>query len=281
MDILEIFHYRFLIHAFAGAVLSAAASSQLSVFLTLKKISFLGEAFSHIAFAGIALSLLIGSEITITTVGFVVVIAILIGIVSKYYHYQEANIITIFLSVSMAVGIILINVNQRYTLDLSSYLFGNVLMVTPKDLWYLTVLLLLNGAFILLFFKELYYMTYNYEVARIYGIPVKLTYYLFIILLAVNIVVSVKIVGVILITAQLILPGISALNLTKKIRSAIILSVFFGEIGAVGGFFLSYRFNLPSGATIVILSFLIFIITLIYKELAAKREGYFSTLKEQ
>jgi len=270
MELQEIFQYRFLLHAFIGALLSAAATSQLSVFLTLKKISFLGEAFSHIAFAGIALALLIGTEITLTTIGFVVIVAILIGIVSKYYHYQESNIITIFLSVSMAIGIILLNINREYTLDLTSYLFGNVLLITTKDITYLSILLIVNALFISLFFKELFYMTYNYSVARIYGIPVDLVYYLFIIILAINIVVSVKIVGVILITAQLILPGISALNLTRKMRSAILLSVLFAEIGAIGGFLLSYQLNLPSGGTIVILSFIIFILTLIYKEFRVK-----------
>src|SRR5690554_144318 len=270
MNLLEIFQYRFLLHAFIGALLSAAATAQLSVFLTLKKISFLGAAFSHIAFAGIALALLIGTEITLTTIGFVVIVAIFIGIVSKYYHYQESNIITIFLSVSMAVGIILLNINREYTLDLTSYLFGNVLLITTDDMLLLFILLAVNALFISLFFKELFYMTYNYAVAKIYGIPVNLVYYLFIIILAVNIVVSVKIVGVILITAQLILPGISALNLTKNIRTAILLSVLFAEISAIGGFLLSYRFNLPSGGTIVILSFIIFILTLLHKELKVR-----------
>lgn len=274
MDFIEFFSYRFLLIAFIGAILSAAATAQLSVFLTLKKISFLGEAFSHIAFAGIALAFLIGTEITITTLVFVVIVAVLIGIVSKYYHYQETNIITIFLSVSMAAGIILISINREYTLDLTSYLFGNVLLITERDLLYLSVLLIINALFILSFFKELFYMTYNYTIARIYGIPVSLVYYLFIIILAVNIVVSVKIVGVILITAQLILPGITALNLTKNIKAAILLSIVFAEIGAIGGFFISYRYNLPSGGTIVILSFLLFIITLMYKEMFAQKSRY-------
>ena len=170
----------------------------------------------------------------------------------------------------MAIGIILLNINREYTLDLTSYLFGNVLLITTKDITYLSILLIVNALFISLFFKELFYMTYNYSVARIYGIPVDLAYYLFIIILAINIVVSVKIVGVILITAQLILPGISALNLTRKMRSAILLSVLFAEIGAIGGFLLSYQLNLPSGGTIVILSFIIFILTLIYKEFRVK-----------
>ncbi|MBW6515533.1 MAG: metal ABC transporter permease [Candidatus Cloacimonetes bacterium] len=270
MELADFFQYRFLLHALIGAILSAAATSQLSVFLTLKKVSFLGEAFSHMAFAGIALALLIGTDLTITAIGFVILIAILIGLFSKYYYYQETNIITIFLSVSMAIGIILISLNKNYTVDLTSYLFGNIILITTRDLCFLAILLGVNAIFIYLFFKELFYMTYNYSVARIYGISVDIAYYLFIILLAVNIVISVKIVGVILITAQLILPGITALNLVRNMKSAIILSVILAEISAIGGIILSYQLNLPSGATIVILSFIIFIGTLIYKEMASK-----------
>jgi zinc transport system permease protein len=271
MEIFEIFEYRFLRYALIAAFLSAAATSQLSVFVTLKKVSFLGEAFSHMAFAGIALALLLGTEMTLTTLAFVIAAAVLIGIVSKYYHYQEANVITIFLSVAMAIGIILISLNKNYTPDLVSYLFGNILLLTKADLYYLGILFIINSLFITLFFKEMFYLTYNYSVAKIYNIRADLVYYIFTILLAVNIVISVKIVGIILITAQLILPGISALNLTKKIKTAIFYSFFFAEIGAIGGFLISYNLNLPSGSCIVILLFIVFIITLFYKELVLKR----------
>ncbi|MCB5230515.1 MAG: metal ABC transporter permease [Candidatus Cloacimonas sp.] len=269
---IEIFQYKFLINAFIGALLAAAATSLLSVFITLKKISFLGEAFSHIAFAGIALSFLIGTEMTLTTLLFVLIVAVLIAIISKYYQYQEANIITIFLSVSMAIGIILVNLNKDYILDLGSYLFGNVLLVSKGDLIFLSILIVANLAFVILFFKELFYLTYNFNIAKLYGVPVNLVYYLFILLLAVNIVVSVKIVGVIMITAQLILPGISALNLTRSVRKAIFYSFIIAEVGAIGGFYISYRYNLPSGSSIVLLTFLIFILTLLYKEIILKRK---------
>ncbi len=261
----DIFQYRFLTNALIAVVLSAAATSQLSVFVTLKKMSFLGEAFSHIAFAGIALALLIGTEFTITTLLFVIIVAILIGVVSKYYHYQETNIVTIFLSLSMAIGIILLNLNRDYTPDITSYLFGNVLLVTANDLLYLSILVIANLAFVTLFFKEMFYLTYNFNVATLYRIPANTVYYIFTILLAANIVVSVKVIGVILITAQLILPGITALNLTRNIKLAMILSFVFAQIGSVGGLLLSFRYNLPSGASIVILLFIIFIASLAVK----------------
>lgn len=265
----DLFQYQFLVNALIAVFLSAAGTSLLSVFVTLKKMSFLGEAFSHIAFAGIALALLLGTELTLTTLIFVGVVSLLIGFVSKYYHHQEANIITIFLSLSMAVGIILLNLNRNYVPDVTSYLFGNILLVTRIDLIYLVILLLVNIGFITLFFKELFYLTYNYNVAVIYRIRANLVYYLFTILLAANIVVSVKIIGVILITAQLILPGITALNLTKNIKWAVVLSFMFAQIGALSGFFISYQLNLPSGASIVVIQFIVFVISLVYKEVSS------------
>lgn len=270
----DILQYRFLTNALIAVFLSAAATSQISVFVTLKKLSFLGEAFSHIAFAGIAIALLLGTEMTATTLLFVVFIAVLISIVSKYYNYQETNIITIFLSLSMAIGIILLNLNRDYTPDVASYLFGNVLLVTEKDIFYLFILSLVNLAFIILFFKEMFYLTYNYTIASVFRIPVVLTYYLFTILLAANIVISVKIVGIIMITAQLILPGISALNLTMNVTKAIIISCLIAVIGAVTGFVVSYYLNLPSGACIVILLFILFIVTLLFRQMKNRYSHY-------
>ncbi len=269
----EILQYKFLTYALIAAFLSAAATSTLSVFVTLKKVSFLGEAFSHIAFAGIALALLISTNVTLTTLVFVLVVAILIAIVSRFYHYQETNIITIFLSSAMALGIILLSLNKNYTPDIVGYLFGNILMINKTDLILLAVLFVVNLLFISLFFKEMFYLTYNYDIARINRIPVNLVYYIFTILLVFNVVISVKIVGIILITAQLILPGITALNLTKNIKKAVLISFILAQIGALGGFFISYLYDLPSGGCIVLLLFTLFIASLLYREIHQKNHS--------
>ncbi len=260
---MDIFQYDFLKIAFLGAVLSGAGTAILSVFISLKRISYMSEAFSHIAFAGIAFALLFGLNMNITTIIFVVMVALSIALISKKYKLEESNITTIFLSVSMAIGIILISLNNKLNVDIAGYLFGNILLITKGDIIYLTILFILNILFVILFFKEIFYICYNETASILYKIPVKKIYYLFIFLLAINIVISVKITGIILITAQLILPGVIALNFIKNVKYAIILAFIVSEISTVLGFWSSYKFDIPTGASIVIVLFIIFLLSVI------------------
>lgn len=252
--------YSFLIDALLGAILSGISLAILSPFVTLKKIAYMGEALSHIAFAGIALAILLSLNLSITTTIFVVMVAGLIGFYSRFYQTEESNVITIFLSVAMALGILLISLKKDYTFDLASYLFGNVLLVNRFDLIQLFVLAILNVVFVYSFFKELFYMAYNMTIAQVYGIKVNFVYYAFLLLLALNIVLAVKIAGVILVTAQLILPAFIAFKLTKKVKPAIFLSVIISIFASISGFSLSLWFNLPTGAVIVLFEFMLFIL---------------------
>ena len=126
--------YFFLIRALLGAILSSVSLALFSPFVTLRRVSYLGEALSHIAFAGIAIAFVLGLHTQAVTLVFVMAVALAIGRLSQKYKLEEANTITIFLSVSMALGIILISLRNVYTFDLASYLFGNVLMVSTSDL---------------------------------------------------------------------------------------------------------------------------------------------------
>jgi zinc transport system permease protein len=254
--------YAFLVHALLGAILSGISLAILSPFVTLKKIAYMGEALSHIAFAGIALSLLFSLNMSITTTVFVLAVAGLIGFVSSFFKTEETNIITIFLSVAMALGIILISLKKDYSFDLASYLFGNVLLINRTDLWHLGFLTLLNCAYIILLFKELFYLTYNTTIAKVFGIRVNTVYYGFLLLLALNIVVSVKIAGIILVTAQLILPASIAFRLVKRLKPAIIISIIVSLLSSLCGFYLSWILNLPTGAVIVVVEFLLYLTAL-------------------
>jgi len=255
--------YGFLIHALLGAVLSGISLAILSPFVTLKKIAYMGEALSHIAFAGIALALLFSLNLSLTTTVFVLAVAGLIGFVSRFFQTEETNVITIFLSVAMALGIVLISLKKDYSFDLASYLFGNVLLINRADLWHLGILTILNSAFIVLLFKELFYLTYNMTVAEVFGIRVKTVYYSFLFLLAINIVVAVKIAGVILVTAQLVLPASIAFQYVRRLKPAIIISMIVAVVSSLGGFYISWQFNLPTGAVIVLVEFTLYLLSLI------------------
>lgn len=254
--------FSFVIYALLGCLLSAISLSLFSPFVTLRKISYMGEALSHIAFAGIAIALFAGLNMQIVTLIFVVLISLSIGFLSDRFRLDEANTISIFLSVSMAFGIILISLRRSYTFDLSSYLFGNVLLINKSDLFQLILLCAVNLGFIWFFYKELFYLTYSAEIAKVYRIKTELVNDLFLILLAVNIVTNLKIAGIILVTAQLVLPASIAFNLVRSFKSALIVATLSAVLSAGGGFLLSWMLDLPTGASIVCLQFVFFIISL-------------------
>lgn len=262
---LSLLHVDFLMKAFLGAILASLATAILSPFISLKRISYMGEALSHVSFAGIALALFVGWHMNLTALCFVVAVALIIGYISKHYDLEETNITTVFLSVSMALGILLISLKKDYTVDLSSYLFGNVLLVTQADIYHLGILFVINVLFVVLLFKELFYMTYHQTMSRVFRIPVDAVYYAFLVLIALNIVVSVKVIGVILITAELVLPGMIAFNLTRSLKRAIMLSFISSVISALVGFGASYWLNIPTGSSIVLTLFILFLISLFSK----------------
>lgn len=262
------FTYSFLVRALIASVLSSLSLAIFSPFVSLRRISYLGEAFSHMAFAGIAIALVAGLSGRLVTLIFVIVLAYLIGWLSKRYKLEETNTITIFLSVSMAFAIILISLSSAYAFDLSSYLFGNVLLVSSGDLIWVGIMALLSLAFILIFYHQLFYLSYNAEMAQFLRIPVTFVNHLFLILLATNIVINLKAAGIILVSAQLILPAATIFNLVRRLPMVIVLSAVLAIFAAIGGFALSWWLNIPTGASIVMLEFVFFLISLTLKKRA-------------
>lgn len=264
------FESSLLLTAFIGVVLASASTSLLSVPVTLNKVSFMSEAFAHIAFSGIALALLFHWNVTIVSLLAVILFSLVISFLTKNNRSEQVNITMIFLSVSMAISVILLSFNQEYTVDLASYLFGNFLFMTPTDLVASAALLAVNALYLLIFYRWLFYWSYNPTIARVYGIPVSFVYYTFMVLIAVNVVITVKSVGIILITAQLILPGLTAFRLARRLPSATVVALLLSTTAAVAAFFITYRFDLPSGPVLVCVLFAFYLVSLPLKPLASR-----------
>ncbi|MDI3504189.1 MAG: zinc transport system permease protein [Candidatus Cloacimonadota bacterium] len=255
----------FLITALAGAILSGISLAIFAPYVTLRRISYMGEALSHVAFAGIALAMISGLNLTFGAWIFVSAVALGISWLAKKHKLQEANTITIFLSLSMALGIILISLSKNYSFDLASYLFGNVLLISSAELWALILLNIINIAYVIFFYKELFYLSYNPEMAKVFRIRTEGVNRIFYLLLAANIVFNLKSAGIILVTAQLILPAVIAFNLSYKLHYAIVIAILAAIVSAVGGFAISFALNLPTGATIVLCQALLYALSFIFK----------------
>ncbi len=256
----EILAYGFMQKALAAGILVSITCSVISFFVLVNRLSFIGVGISHAAFGGVAIGIFFGIEPTLSAVIFSVLTAWMIGIVSRRGRLHEDTTIGIFYAAAMALGIVIIGLSRGYTVDLFGYLFGNILAVTSTDLWIVVALSLFVLGTVFYFFKELLYISFDEESAQVNGVPVAFLYYYLLTLMAVTIVISMKVVGIILVSALLVIPAAAAYEVSSHYRSVLVLSVLIGLVSALGGLLISYRFNTASGATIVLVAAAVFLL---------------------
>jgi zinc transport system permease protein len=266
----ELFAYGFIQKAFMVGILVSVICSVISFFVLVNRLSFIGVGISHAAFGGVAIGFALGIDATLSAVIFAVLTAWLIGIVSRQGRLHEDTTIGIFYAAAMALGIVVIGLFRGYNVDLFGYLFGNILSVTLQDLWVVGILGFLILGIIYSFFKEFLYISFDEESAQVNGVPTTFFYYLLLTLMAVTIVISMKVVGIILVSALLVIPAAAAYEVSSQYRTILVLSILIGLASAVGGLMVSYRFNTASGATIVLLAAVIFLCLFIFKTVRSR-----------
>lgn len=249
--------------ALITAVIIGIIGSVIGVFVLLKGMIFLGEAIAHSAFAGAALGILLGIDPLITILIFGVTSAVGIGYVNEKKVMKDDVIIGVVFTFFMALAILFIGLMPSYSTDIFSILFGNILFISIENF---IILICLSVVILVIVFglkKEFYLITFNSEMAKIAGIPVKFLNYLFLILIAVTIDISLKAIGAILVFAMIVTPAAAAYQWTFKINKMFILSITFGVFSALFGLLFSFLWDLPSGSTIVSLTTLIFAVSFI------------------
>ena len=254
----DIFKLTFMQHAFlAGAMLSVVLAV-VSFFVVLRRLSFIGVGVAHSAFGGVALGALLGISPTLTAVVFAVAVANAIGYISSRGKLSTDTAIGIFFSLAMALGVIFIGLSNQYNIDLFGYLFGNILAITLQDLISIAILggLVLFSTFLL--FKELLFVAFDREVAFVSGMSVTFLDHFLLSILALAVVISIKIVGIVLVSALLVIPGAAAMQLTNRYPLMIAASIAFALTATIGGLFISYYADIASGASIVTLASALF-----------------------
>jgi zinc transport system permease protein len=255
----------FMQRALLAGLLVSLLCGFFSLFVVLKRLSFIGVGISHSAFGGVALGYLVGISPTVSAILFSAAVALLIGFINRRGKLHEDTAIGIFFALTMALGIFFIGLSKQYNVDLFGYLFGNILAVTRGDVILVCaavpVILLLLGSV----FKELLFLSFDEEVASVSGIAVGPVYYLFLLLMAVTIILAIKVVGIILVSALLVLPAATARQLTANYRILAALSVVLAAFSTISGLFLSYYLDLASGATIVLFAGTLFFLSFAYK----------------
>jgi zinc transport system permease protein len=266
---IDAFQLGFMQRALVAGVLIAGLCALFSFFVVLKRLSFIGVGISHSAFGGVALGFLLGIHPTITAIIFSAAVALLIGFINRRGRLYEDTAIGIFFALTMALGILFIGLSGRYNVDLFGYLFGNILAVTRGDLILVLIAVPLIFVLVLSSFKELLFLCFDEEVAQVSGVAVSTVYYLFLLAMAITIVIAIKLIGIVLVSALLVLPAAAARHLTDGYRRMILCSVAVGVSSTVAGLLLSYHLNLASGATIVLLAGILFVLSLLYSRLRA------------
>jgi zinc transport system permease protein len=241
----------FMQRALVAGLLVGFLASYFGVFVVQRGLSFLGSGLAHAAFGGVALGLLLNTEPLYVAVPFTVVVALGISVLREKSELGADTSIGIFFSVSVALGVIFLALKREYTTDAMNYLFGSILSVTPADLWVTGALALITaGAWRL--WGRWAFATFDRELAQADRLPLTRHDHILAVLIAVTVVVAVKVVGIMLISAFLVIPAATARLIARTFLAMTILSVAVGLASSQLGLWAAYFLDIPAGATIIL-----------------------------
>lgn len=259
---LEIFFYGFMQRALVSGIAIALLCSVVGLFLVLRRYSLFGDAVAHSSFGGIAAGLLIGIYPMWTAYVVSLISALVITRIKQKFDISGEASVAVLLSSGIAIGLILISISGGFNVDIFSFLFGSILLVSVED----TVLVLgLTGIIlivILLLYRELIYSTFNEEQAKVSGIPVEKINYLIVFIAGITVVTSIQLVGILLISALFVIPNVTAIMYGRSFKQTALLSIAFAVSSVVIGIIISYLFDITPAGTIVMLAITIFGITI-------------------
>lgn len=259
---IEALQFEFMRNALVAGLLASVLCGIMGTLVVVNRIVFLSGGIAHAAYGGIGLAFYLGWPFMAGTIGFSVAAALLMAAVSLRVKHRADTIIGVVWAVGMAFGIILLDLTPGYRVDLMSYLFGSILTVPRTDLWMMLAMGVLITALIVLYYRDLLALSYDEEFARIRGIPVAALYLTMIGLLALTIVLVIQVVGLILVIALLTIPPFIAERHTRSLFQMMAVSSLLGMLFTVVGLWLSYAFNLTSGAAIIMVAGACFFLSL-------------------
>ena len=250
----EALQFDFMRNALIAGVLVSISCGIIGSLVVVNRIVFISGGIAHAAFGGIGLAFFLGFSPSLGAALFAVGVSIIMGVVSFKTKHRADTIIGVLWAIGMALGVILIDLTPGYHVDLMSYLFGSILTVPGSDIW---IMILLNMAILLtviIFYKEFIAMSYDEEFAFVVGIPVKTLYFILLGMTALTVVMTIQVVGLILVIALLTIPPYIAEKYTKSLGGMMVLASILGILFTLGGLWLSYSYDLTSGATIILVA---------------------------
>ena len=257
-SIFKLLSYAFVQRALIVGLLIAISSSFLGIFLVLRKYSMIGDGLAHVSFATVALALVLNQSPLIISIPIVSLASLLILKLSEENRIGGDAAIGLIASTSLAIGVFITSVSNGFSVDLSSYLFGSILIIAQSDVYLSLVLTVLIVSLVLVFYQDLFAMTYDLDYAKVSGRKTKRLNQLLSILTAITIVLGIRVVGTMLISSLIIFPPVSALRLSKGFKSTIIWAVIIAIISVMSGILISVTLDFPTGSSIVLINALLF-----------------------
>ncbi len=264
--LLEALRYDFILKALLVGTLIALCCSCLGIFLVLKKLSLIGDGLAHVSFATVAIALLLSASPLLVSIPLVILASFLILKLNEHAGVHGDSAIGLVSSFSIACGVLLSSLSGGFNVDLMSYLFGSILVISNMDV---TISIILSSVVIFtvfFFYNTLFAITYDEEFASVIGLNTKAMNYLISILTSITISLGIRVVGTLLISSLILFPTVAALQISQGFKSTLVISSLISISCVILGVFLSFVNNLPTGATIVLLNALAFVLCFLVKK---------------
>jgi len=256
---LELFSYHFIQNAFFAGTIVAVICAVLGLFIVLRKLSFMTDGIAHASLAGIAAAIALKADV-LTVTGLVALLSGLgINRIREKMKISGDAAIGLLLPVGLATGIVLLSLARVTSVDLMSYLFGSILAITTSDLQFIAVFGAIVIATIAILRKQLFFISFDEDSAKASGLPVSAINYIFFGLVGITVVLALRVAGIMLVSALMIIPPLAALQLKKDFTTTLALSAAFGILSVWVGIIASYYIGVATGAAIALSSFALFL----------------------
>jgi zinc transport system permease protein len=256
---LELFQYSFVLRGLQAGLIIAVIAPLIGIFLILRRYSLIADTLAHVSLAGVAIGLLFGLNPVVTAVFTAALSSAAIERLRLSKRVYGESALALFLSGSLALAVVLISAGGGFNANIFNYLFGSIITVTTFDIALIGGLGIVIIALIAAFYKELVYVTFDEEAAQVSGIPARLINLILIVLAALTVALAIPVIGVLLISALVVIPVLAALQLRKSFVTTIVWAEIFSVFSVVAGIIASYYLDLATGGTIVLIAVAIFL----------------------
>ena len=268
----SLWSYTFMRNALFAGVLVSIACGIIGTLVVLNRIVFISGGIAHAAYGGVGIAYYLGMDPVMGAVGFSLLSSLAMGLVHRKEGQRADTIIGVMWAIGMAIGIIFLSLSPGYKADLMSYLFGSILAVSTMDLWLMAGIALLSLAFTLLFYRQLLALSFDQTFATVRNVPVGPLYLAMITLIGLTVVIAMRVVGLIMVIALLTIPPAIANLYLKDMRAIMALSAALSVLFCTLGLIISYVLNLPSGAVIILVAGLAYVLAALIRSLLLRRQ---------